>query len=63
MTYLFTKDAPTISGHTDFYYPNLTFQVSHFQQELPEISKMKHVPIPPELEEQFSREYQKFDLK
>ncbi|CAF1076214.1 unnamed protein product, partial [Brachionus calyciflorus] len=48
-------NAPTISGHTDFYYPNLTFQVSHYQQELAEISKIKHIPIPPELLEQFSQ--------
>lgn len=37
----------TISGHTDCYYPTFNFQ------DLVEISKIKRVPIPPELIEQF----------
>lgn len=48
-------DSLSISGHTDFFYPNLTYALTHYQQELPEISKIKHIPIPPELVEQFSR--------
>ena len=49
------QDTPTLSGHTDFFYPNLSYFTSHYQQELPEISRIKHVPIPAELVEQFSR--------
>ncbi len=48
-------DAPTISGHTDFYYPNLSYPISNFQQELPEISKIKGIGIPDELVQQFGR--------
>jgi hypothetical protein len=64
----FPKDTPTISGHTDFFYPNLTYQPplsggvgggggggAHIQLDLPEISKIKHVPMPLELVEQMSR--------
>jgi nuclear pore complex protein Nup155 len=45
----------SLSGHTDFFYPNLAYQLTHYQQELPEISKVKHIPIPNELVEQFSQ--------
>lgn len=48
-------DAPSISGHTDFYYPNLVYQLAQYQQELPEITKIKRIPIPHELIEQFNR--------
>lgn len=46
---------PSLSGHTDFYYPDLTYPSSHYPNELPEISKIKCVPIPPELMEQYSQ--------
>ena len=48
-------DTASISGHTDFYYPNLTYQLAQYQQELPEITKIKRIPIPHELVEQFNR--------
>ncbi len=48
-------DVPTISGHTDFYYPSLNYQLAQYQQELPEITKIKRIPIPHELVEQFNR--------
>lgn len=51
------KDSQSISGHTEFYYPNLTYSIGHFQKELPEISKIKYVPIPNELVDQYSRMY------
>ena len=49
------QDNPTLSGHTDFYYPELTYSSSHCPNELPGISKIKCVPIPSELMEQYSR--------
>jgi len=48
-------DTASISGHTDFYYPNLTYQLAQYQQELPEITKIKRIPIPHELVEQFNQ--------
>lgn len=53
-------ETASISGHTDFYYPNLMYQLAQYQQELPEITKIKRIPIPHELIEQFNR---KFDSK
>lgn len=40
------KAAPTASGHTDFYYPTA-------YHDLAEISKIKRMPIPNELIEQY----------
>ncbi len=48
-------EAASISGHTDFYYPSLNYQMAQYQQELPEITKIKRIPIPHELVEQFNR--------
>jgi hypothetical protein len=54
---LITIDTPTSSGLTDFYYPTLGFH------ELIEISKIKRVPIPNELVEQYkSKKYNSFSL-
>lgn len=50
-------ETASISGHTDFYYPNLTYQLAQYQQELPEITKIKRIPIPHELIEQFNRKF------
>lgn len=48
---------PSLSGHTDFYYPDLSYPSTHYPNELPEISKIKCVPIPNELLEQYARNY------
>jgi nuclear pore complex protein Nup155 len=55
MLFLFFPDAPTISGHTDSFYPNLSYQAHHYQTNLAEISKVKHIPLPAELFEQFQQ--------
>jgi hypothetical protein len=49
------KESSSISGHTDFFYPNLTYQMAQYQQDLPEITKIKRIPMPSELIEQFNR--------
>lgn len=54
-------NTPTISGHTDFYYPNLSYPSAiggPYQQDLPEISKVKYVPLPGELYDQLNNQLQ-----
>ena len=51
------KESSSIGGHTDFYYPNLTYQIAQYQQDLPEMTKIKRIPMPTELIEQFNRNY------
>ena len=54
--YYYFLESSSIGGHTDFYYPNLTYQIAQYQNDLPEITKIKRIPMPSELIEQFNRD-------
>jgi hypothetical protein len=66
LNFTLKTDMATLSGHTDFFYPSLAYQSpsvvsggggggAQYQLDLPEISKIKHVPMPLELVEQINR--------